>query len=379
MPEAALPPGPVRRHRVLFLLRILLAVAITFCFLTSVKIIGESFEMASRTWAEGLIVRVSHPIVGVLVGVLFTSLVQSSSATTSLLVGMVAAGTMPVRMAIPVVMGANIGTTVTNTLVALGHVTRRTEFRRAISCSTMHDFFNLMAVAVILPIEYFTHFLEHSGQFLAGLFADVTEFNAPKSFLKQAMKPFVEAAINLFSRLDEPWGGILMGAAGAVILFVSLWLLTKTLKSLTLGRVEQSLHNYLDRHGPVGILVGAGATAAVQSSSVTTSFMVPICAAGVLKPRHVYPVVLGANIGTTFTALIAAIGAGEVAGLTLAFTHLLFNLCGLLIFYPIPKLRIPIWLANRFARIVFRRRWIGIAYVLTAFYGVPLLAIFLAG
>ena len=89
--------------------------------------------------------------------------------------------------------------------------------------------------------------------------------------------------------------------------------------------------------------------------------------------------VLGANLGTTVTALLAALGGGNVAGLTLAFSHLLFNICGLLIFYPIPKLRLPIWLSERFAGIAVRWRILVIAYILVAFYAIPVTLIFLLG
>lgn len=361
------------------LVRIVAALAITFLFLVSVKIIGSGFKMASRSFTEGLIQHAENPLVGVFVGVLVTSLLQSSSATTSMLVGLVATGLMPVRVAIPVVMGANIGTTVTNTLVAMGHVTRPMEFRRAIACSTMHDFFNMLSVALFLPLEMSTHFLERTAGFVARRFDSLTHVSAPTSPLSVAMKPFVGCVKAVCVRLPGYWAVAAMAVIGGVLLFVSLWLLTRVLKSLLLGKVEGVLGKYLDRHGPVGILIGAGTTAAVQSSSITTSFFVPLAAAGVLKPKQIYPLVLGANLGTTVTALLAALGAGGLAGLTLAATHLLFNVCGLLVFYPFPRLRIPIRLAMWFARLAVRRKLLAIGYIVVVFYVVPLVLIFLFG
>jgi len=358
-------------------LRIAAAVILTFLFLTSVKIIGAGFKMAGEDFAHGLVAHAGKPLVGVFIGILVTSLLQSSSATTSMLVGLVAGGVIPVGTAIPVVMGANIGTTVTNTLVAMGHVTNPVQFKRAIGCSTMHDFFNMLSVIVLLPIEMSTHILERIATALAGRFDTVTHFSAPQSPLKAAMKPLIGGVQSLCVKLPGYWGPIAMAIIGALGLFLCLWLLTKTLKSLMLGKVEGVFGKYLDRHGPVGILVGAGATVAVQSSSVTTSFFVPLSAAGILKNKQIYPMVLGANLGTTVTALLAALGAGKVDGLTLAFTHLLFNVCGLLIFYPFPKLRIPIWLSARFASVASRRRVLAIVYVLIMFYAIPLLLIFL--
>ena len=391
-PEVA----PIEQSRVVrcikVIARILAALFVTFVFLTSVKILGTGFEMFGEGAVSGLIETAENPFVGLFVGVLVTSVLQSSSATTSMLVALVSAGTIGVRAAIPVVMGANIGTTVTNTIVAMGHVTRPREFRKAISCSTMHDFFNMLCVAVLLPIELATHFLEKSAIWLTGVLgrcvvvilkilgADTAsgggKINLPKSPLKVMMSPIVKFLETRCAGLPGHWGAVVMAAVGVVVLFVSLYFLTRILKTLLLGKVETALGGYLDKHGPVGILIGAGATAAVQSSSVTTSFMVPLAAAGVLKPRQIYPVVLGANVGTTITALLATL-VGNAAGLALALTHLLFNLTGILIFYPIPAMRWPVWLGSRFGKFAAKRRVLALVYVAMAFYGLPLLLMFL--
>ena len=374
--EPLLTPNELWRERGKLLLRILAALAITFVFLCSVQMLGESFKMANEEFTKKLFDRARNPFVGVFVGLLVTSLIQSSSCTTSMLVGLVASGTMSVGMAIPVVMGANIGTTVTNTLVAMGHVTRRNEFRRAIACSTMHDFFNMLSVIVLLPIEACTHILQNGATWLSSVFDNVLHFAKPNSPLKAAIKFIVGQVAAVCGRLPDKWAAIAMAVFGALVLFLSLWLLTKVLKSLLLGKVEDVMGKYLDRHGPVGIVIGAGATAAVQSSSVTTSFFVPIVAAGILKPRQVYPMVLGANLGTTITAVLAAIGAGSVAGMTLAFAHMLFNVCGILVFYTIPAMRLPVWLSERFAIFATRWRALAIAYIVVAFYIIPFLLIF---
>lgn len=364
------------RRTLAVLLRIVAALAVTFVFLTSVKILGTGFEMLGEDAVSGLIETAKNPFVGLFVGVLVTSVLQSSSATTSMLVALVSAGTIGVRAAIPVVMGANIGTTVTNTIVAMGHVTRPREFEKAISCSTMHDFFNMLCVAVLLPIEMATHFLERLALPLSSMLERVGHFESPKSPLKVAMKPIVAFLETRCGSLPGHWGEIAMAFIGVVVLFVSLYFLTRILKTLLLGKVEGVLGAYLDRHGPMGIVIGAGTTAAVQSSSVTTSFMVPLAAAGILKPRQIYPVVLGANVGTTITALLAAL-AGNTAGLTLAVTHLLFNLTGILIFYPIPAMRWPVWLGERFGRFAVKRHVLALGYVAMAFYGIPVLLMFL--
>ena len=377
-PEPGRPQQAQPGKAAFLALRIIAAVAVTFVFLTSVQMLAAGFTMAGRGAVEGLLETARNPFVGLFCGILVTSVLQSSSVTTCMLVGLVSSDMLPIEIAIPVVMGANIGTTVTNTLVAMGHVTQRLEFRRAIACSTMHDFFNMMSVIILLPLELATGLLSKTAAALTGVFygtgASVGKWPNP---LKVAMKPIVQAAKTLCGHFPGGWGAVAMGLLAAVVLFVSLWILVRLLKSLMLGKVEGFLGKYLERHGPIGIGVGALVTAAVQSSSVTTSFFVPLSASGMLTIKQIYPMVLGANLGTTITALLAAL-AGSKAGMTLAFTHLLFNVCGILIFYPIPKLRLPIWLADKFGRLAARHRPLAIAYVVAAFYVIPLVLVFLS-
>jgi sodium-dependent phosphate cotransporter len=122
-------------------------------------------------------------------------------------------------------------------------------------------------------------------------------------------------------------------------------------------------------------------TVAVQSSSVTTSLVVPLVAAGVVTLRQCYPFTLGANVGTTCTALLASLATVTAAengmvGVDTAFAHLLFNLLGIAIFYPLKA--IPIWLAERLADLAAEsKRW-AVVFVLAVFFGFPLLIILLS-
>jgi sodium-dependent phosphate cotransporter len=125
------------------------------------------------------------------------------------------------------------------------------------------------------------------------------------------------------------------------------------------------------------MLVGLVVTAMVQSSSITTSLLVPLAGAGLITLRQAFPVTLGANVGTTVTALLAALavsGVNASAGITIALVHLIFNLSGILLIFPIEHFRrIPLsaaqWLANTAAE---SRRW-ALAYVAVLFYGLPAL------
>jgi sodium-dependent phosphate cotransporter len=125
------------------------------------------------------------------------------------------------------------------------------------------------------------------------------------------------------------------------------------------------------------MLLGLVVTAMVQSSSITTSLLVPLAGASLITLEQAFPITIGANIGTTVTALLAALavtGVNATAGITIALVHLLFNLSGTLLIYPVERIReIPLsaarWLADT---VTESRRW-AILYVIGFFYGLPAL------
>jgi len=126
----------------------------------------------------------------------------------------------------------------------------------------------------------------------------------------------------------------------------------------------------------VAILIGAIITISVQSSSITTSVLVPLAASGVLTLENIYPVTLGANVGTTVTALLASLATGSPAAVTVALVHTLFNISGILAFYPLSRLReLPIKMANKLSDIAAERRSLALIYALTMFVVIPLLGV----
>ena len=142
-------------------------------------------------------------------------------------------------------------------------------------------------------------------------------------------------------------------------------------------RVERSLNAVLGSGGgAVAMLVGLIVTIAVQSSSITTSIMVPLAAAGVVTLRNIFPVTLGANVGTTITALLAALASGSVDALTIALVHTTYNVTGIVILYPMPRIRaIPLRAAERMADLAVERHTMAVAYVITLFIVIPLIGV----
>ncbi len=353
----------------------LLVLALLYLFLTGVNLLGGGFKTLGSDLVDGLFQGVSNPLAGLFVGLLATVLVQSSSVSTSVIVGLVASGVVSTSDAVPMIMGANVGTTVTNTLASLGHVRRDAEFRRAFAAATVHDFFNIMAVVVFLPLELATGYLSSSAAWITErvVGSGGSDFKSP---LKAAVKMPANWVKDLLASLGAHGDlkGGLMIAVGLTFIFVALAFITRNMRLLVADRVEAAINKALGAgSGVVAMALGLIITVAVQSSSITTSVMVPLAASGVLTLGNIYPVTLGANVGTTVTALLAALATGSPAAVTVAVVHTLFNISGIVVFYPLPALRrIPLRLAESLAALATERRAVAVAYTLIMFVVIPL-------
>lgn len=357
--------------------KVLFMLALLYCFLVSIKSLSTGFTLLGEDFGRQLIKTTDNPFVGLLIGILITSIIQSSSGTTSIVVALVASG-LTVGNAIPIVMGANIGTTITNTLVSLGHIRRKDEFRRAMSAAMVHDIFNILCVVIFLSMELATGFLEHSATWLANNFADIggLKYVGPLKAATQPVADFLGEQAGYL--LGEQWGGIVLVVFALGILFSSLVGMVKIMRSATLARFEVLFDRIVGRYPIAALFLGIMVTGVIQSSSITTSLLVPMVGAGILTVAQIYPVTLGANIGTTVTAMLAALASRNVAALTIAFVHLLFNICGTTLFFFIPWTKnIPILLADKLAVFFAKARYYAIIYILIIFFAIPGLLIFL--
>jgi len=354
--------------------RPVLLVVVLLAFFVGLDLLGLAFGLFGKGFATMLVEQTANPFVGLFVGILGTTLVQSSSTTTSLTVALVGAGALTVDGAIPIIMGANIGTSVTNTLVSLAHVTRRVEFERAFAGATIHDLFNFMTVAIMFPLELATGFLARTSVVLASAVEGVGGLKLADP-IKMIVRPISSTIVDLLGR--SPVLSVILALA---LLFVALKLLVDLLEAIMSARAERVLHGTLFRSPVAAIMAGLVMTVMVQSSSITTSVMIPLVAAGIVTLEQVFPFTIGANIGTTVTALIAALSTGSVAAVTVAFSHLMFNLSGtLIVFVPPPVRKIPIALARLLGRLTVRNRLYAVAYVLVLFFLLPFALIFLSG
>ncbi|HIM27344.1 MAG TPA: Na/Pi cotransporter family protein, partial [Candidatus Marinimicrobia bacterium] len=315
----------------------------------------------------------SNSFVALFIGIISTAIFQSSSTTTSLIVGMVSAGALTLPGAIPMIMGANIGTTITNMLVSIGHINRSNEFKRAFAAATVHDFFNVIAVIILFPLEMAFGILEKSATGLGNiLFGKVSTDEVFQSPIKTAIK----WGTNHLETLSSG-NNVLLIIFSVILTFAMLFGVVKILRSLVLHKVEIFFDQYFFRTPITAFSFGIILTILVQSSSITTSTIIPLAGAGVLTLRQIYPFTLGANIGTTVTALLASLTL-NVTAMVAAFSHLFFNIFGIIIIYLNPLLRnIPMKLAEWIASVALKNKALPIIYLLIIFFGIPLIIIIL--
>ncbi|XP_030590826.1 solute carrier family 34 member 2a [Archocentrus centrarchus] len=443
--------------------KLILLLGLLYMFVCSLDILSSAFQLVGGKTAGDIFQDnkvLSNPLAGLVIGVLVTLLVQSSSTSSSIVVSMVSSGLLTVQVAIPIIMGTNIGTSVTNTLVAMTQAGERNTFRRAFAGATVHDFFNWLSVLVLLPLEVASGYLYvvtklitdsfeiQSGEApdLLNVITDVlTESiiqldesvisgiatNDPEAMNKSLIKKWCQTFTNTtlmnvtvpgpenctspslcwvdgnytftLKNVSETYNikkcthlfvdvnlpdmavGLILLALSLLVLCSCLVLIVKLLNSMLKGQVAAVIKKILNTNLPfpfgwvtgyIAILVGAGMTFIVQSSSVFTSAITPLVGIGVISIERAYPLCLGSNIGTTTTAILAAMASpGDTLAnaLQIALVHFLFNISGIVLWYPIPFTRFPIRLAKGLGNITAKYRWFAVVYIICCFFFLPLL------
>ncbi|KAJ8015306.1 hypothetical protein DPEC_G00024760 [Dallia pectoralis] len=456
------------RGRELFinLSKIPVLLLLLFFFVCSLDILSSAFQLAGGKVAGDIFQDnevLSNPVAGLVVGILVTVLVQSSSTSTSIIVSLVSSGLLEVRSAVPIIMGSNIGTSVTNTIVAMMQAGERKEFKRAFAGATIHDCFNWLSVLVLLPLEVATGLMARLAKVIVTSFNIQSGENAPE-LLKVITEPVTKLIIQLDkhvitsiamgdesmrnSSLVKHWCksdlvtsfvnvssfglvncssthlcwvegnntwftqnltsetnfqkckhlfvdtqlsdlavGLILLAGSLGSLCTCLVLLVKLLNSLLQGQVAKVIHKVINTDLPypfgwvagyLAMFVGAGMTFVVQSSSVFTSALTPLIGIGVISLERAYPLTLGSNIGTTTTALLAALaspGDKLAAAIQIALCHFFFNILGILLWYPIPVTRVPIRMARALGERTAKYRWFAVLYLVVCFLLLPSLVL----
>ncbi|RLG14676.1 MAG: hypothetical protein DRN66_01360 [Candidatus Nanohalarchaeota archaeon] len=344
-----------------------------YFFLLSIKLMSFSFKMFGGGFSQSLISITTNPFVALFTGILVTSIVQSSSFTTSLVVSLVASNCLTLTSAIPIVLGANIGTTITNTIVSITHIHKKKEFKRAFESAILHDTHNILAVLLFFPLELRFHFLEKTSLFITNLFFNSVAGHMANVSFTSPLNYIFDPSIAFFKYLFSN-NALFLAIFSLAMLFISLVSFVNILKPLAKTEFKEIIHNSIFKSPRRSFAFGLLLTAFVQSSSVTTSLIVPFAGTGLIALEAIYPYILGANIGTTITALLASIALGSSAAVSIAMVHCLFNLLGSIIMYPIR--RIPIFISRKIGETTLTSRIIPLIYVMTIFFVIPILIIF---
>jgi sodium-dependent phosphate cotransporter len=345
--------------------------------MVAVGVLSQGFRALSggSDGAERIFEFATNPLVGVLLGILATALVQSSSAVTSVIVGLVGGG-LPIITAIPMIMGSNMGTTITNTLAALGNLREDEAFNRSFAAATVHDFFNLFTILIFLPLELLFHPLEYFSRWMARWFYGSADVSVGRfDFIRLVTRPAINVVRDGIRQLPANISGLVMIIVGISLVLLSVNLLNQVLHKVMTGRAERIFRTAVGKNSALAMLSGLVVTLIVQSSTLTTVLIVPLAGAGVMSLAQVYPFTLGANIGTPITALMSATaisGEYQSAALQIALVHLLYNALAVFVFACVPPLwRLPIQAAQALANGATRSRVVVPAYILGVFFVIP--------
>lgn len=351
--------------------KVVLVIMTILLFLLSIDLMSSSFQGTRKIAAESLLSATSNPFVGLLIGLLLTAIIQSSSTSTSMIVVLVGTGALSLPAAVPMIMGANIGTTLTSTIVSLGFFTSKREFRKAISAGIIHDFFNVILTIILFPLEYYYQLLSQWSSYLAGALSSITSTGVYETNNDFASSQTLGTYI-----VDTVGSSWVLVIFSILLLFATIKIMSQIIYGSLIGESKDKLKEHIFNNPYKSFGWGSVVTAAVQSSSITTSLIIPLVATSKVSLQKAFPFIIGSNIGTTITALIAALFKSEAA-VSIALVHLLFNFIGVLIFLPFPPIRkIPVLLAARFGRLTQNNRIWGFLYIILMFFIIPFVLIY---
>ncbi|MEY5048784.1 MAG: hypothetical protein RLZZ175_2143 [Bacteroidota bacterium] len=350
--------------------QIILFILILILFLFSLEMMSASALKINFFLNENVKYAINNPFIALVIGLLITAIFQSSSTTTTISVVMVASGIISLKAAIPIVMGANIGTTITAIITTISHINGKKEFKKATSAAMLHHLFNLFTACILFPVEYYTSAFSNLAQYIGEKVSYFIDGIEPQTGLKFYSKGYaiLETIIP---------NGLVLFILSLLLLFISIKLFNQLMKNSLIGDSQKIITHYIFGGALRSFSWGLFSTSLIHSSAVTTSFIVPIVATDKISLKKAFPFIVGANIGTTFTAIVAALTKSPEA-MSIAMAHFLFNLCGMLLFLPIPKVRdYIIEIVKKIGEIARDYKVLVIIYVFLIFFVIPFILIYL--
>lgn len=418
-------------------IKMILLISSLYIFLLSLNFLTIGFTLVSpyALKAEKAVqFLLANPISALSVGILVTAVLQSATATTSIVVTMVGAGIIPsAKKAIPIIMGSNIGTCVTNSLVALTLSGNPTEFKRAFCAATLNDMFNYLTTAILLFLEITFNFMETTSKKLTNLMPENIQDLKKANFIEEILRPVsdlliklnetnIEAiqygsnnteiasrcceseniittdngtecgqcdylALPLVERIGDGFTGLFFIILSLIILTACLFGIVKILSLFIVGPIARGVRSAVNASLPGKIkwftqvilfMFSFSLTLVVQSSNIITATLVPLCGIGMVSLHRVYVMTLGSNIGTTVTGILSALTQPTYAikkSMQLAIVNTLFNLFGVILWLPVPAMRLPKKFSRKLGDIIYEHRWFLYVYTCVCYVVLPALVL----
>lgn len=378
-------------HRRDVLLPCLLVLGL-YGFVVALTGFKDAWALAFSIESSGSVLRsildasLSSPYTALLSGIVITSLIQSSSATIAIVVATVGSGVITIEDSVFIMMGANIGTTITNTIVGLAHSHQPEEFRRMTPAILVDDVYKILNVSLFFFIEIATGLLNT----LSVTIVDFLEARTPMGAMLNSFPdlidlitgPAVATTIFLTTSFTSAVGlqALITGATFFLLLILSLSLMGEALEHYLHNRSRELLNKVF---GGKYLSFGIGFVICwlLQSSSVAVSLILPLVAQSAVTLPTVYYYSVGAALATTCDAgqVISYLKFGPI-GLTAGMVHILLNVFGAILFLTVPGLKqLPILIAEHVGSLMGKYTHaplILVAYVALLFFGFPLLVIF---
>ncbi|CAD5208696.1 unnamed protein product [Bursaphelenchus xylophilus] len=420
----------------LVILKLKILLLIIFCFICTLNLLTDAFKLLGVK-GVGMTIKTSplilNPVSASIIGMLCTLLFQNGSTLVSILVGMVASGLISVHHALPMIIGSEMGASLTNVLISMGQSGDRNKFRRSFAAATLNDAFNVLNYLTLLPLEICTGVIEnlsgkmvkplvgtHTGEIKTlnmltdpllelivhidddAINADIAAAtDSDNSTVPSGRETFIYRCVNVTTKILNPnckynhlfaysyWSDALIGSILLTLAILSLIFclvgIVQTMQSLLAGRVAVMVRQLLDQECPgpfkfltgyIVMLFGVVVVFIVQSNSVFRSALTPLVGIGVVTLDRLYPLLLGANMGSSFTGILAALSSDPAKlrdTLQIALCETLCNVFGAIAFYPIPCLRrIPMNIAMQLGDLTARYRWFALVYIFLFFFIMPL-------
>lgn len=336
------------------LVRLLLVAVAIMVIILGINLVLEGVDGFGSFSATQMYRFATDPLIGVLIGILATALVQSSTTTTTLTVTAVGSGVVSVPVAIPIILGANIGTTITAMLVAFSYMGERRDFKKAFTIASMHFWFNIFLVTFFFIVEQLFHPLRTVSSIIATEVTEHTDGALPTStFITNIIDPVVQfIGINgLIGMIGNHSVAVLVCLLlGTLSILLAVRVMSTQIRTIAAATVTTILDKVLNPPNTQSatiwsslwsFLLGIAFTLLVTASSVTVASMQPVAVSGAVKQRPLLGIILGANVGTTVTAMFATfaiVGAHGEFAIQAALVHVILNVAGTILVLCIPQL-----------------------------------------